>query len=413
MADTSRVPPPPLPPRTGVLDALPADDFLDPSLVQPVERPPFHAAARYAWRVVLGFFSALEWLLGAGALTVTLAVLAALPLLQFLSLGYLLEASARVARTGKLREGFFGVRLAARLGGAVAACWVLLIPVRVVSGLAHAAYVIDPGGPSARAWRFGLLVLIALTALHLGAALARGGRLHHFLWPFNAVWLIRRVLRGGYFVEARDAVWATFVRLQLDHYFWLGLRGWAAALAWLILPVSMMAAGNAPVPVLAPVVGWAGTLLLIAVVVYLPFLQTHMAEKDRFLAAFDVLGVRAAYRRAPWIFALSFVLTLLSAVPLYLLKIEVVPREAAWLPSLVFIAFIFPARLLAGWALGCANARARPAHGFFRWTGRLPVLPAVLFYVLIVYFSQFTNWNGVWSLYEQHAFLLPVPFFGM
>ena len=69
--------------------------------------------------------------------------------------------------------------------------------------------------------------------------------------------------------------------------------------------------------------------------------------------------------------------------------------------------------VLAGWALACANARTEPAHWFFRWTGRLPILPVVLFYVMIVYFTQFTSWNGVWSLYEQHAFLLPVPFFGM
>jgi hypothetical protein len=29
---------------------------------------------------------------------------------------------------------------------------------------------------------------------------------------------------------------------------------------------------------------------------------------------------------------------------------------------------------------------------------------------VIVYFTQFTSWHGVASLYEQHAFLLPVPF---
>ena len=54
-----------------------------------------------------------------------------------------------------------------------------------------------------------------------------------------------------------------------------------------------------------------------------------------------------------------------------------------------------------------------PRHWFFRVTGRLPLLPVAGFYVLIVFFTQYTSWNGVWSLYEQHAFLLPVPFFGM
>src|SRR5262249_37680611 len=115
----------------------------------------------------------------------------------------------------------------------------------------------------------------------------------------------------------------------------------------------------------------------------------------------------------PWAFALAFFVTLLFALPLYLLKIEMVPREAAWLPSLVFIVFMFPARLLTGWALGRARHRSSPRHWFFRWSGRAGMVPVAAFYVLIVFFSQYISWHGVWSLYEQHAFLLPVPFFSM
>jgi hypothetical protein len=79
----------------------------------------------------------------------------------------------------------------------------------------------------------------------------------------------------------------------------------------------------------------------------------------------------------------------------------------------VFVTFIFPARLLTGWAVSCAHHRPQESHWFFRWTGRLPFIPVALFYVLVVYITQFTSWNGIWSLYEQHAFLVPVPFFGM
>jgi len=79
----------------------------------------------------------------------------------------------------------------------------------------------------------------------------------------------------------------------------------------------------------------------------------------------------------------------------------------------VFLAFIFPARLLTGWALARARKRERPRHWFFRLTSPLWMLPAVGFYVFIVYFTQYTSWHGIWSLYEQHAFLLPVPFMGM
>ena len=114
-----------------------------------------------------------------------------------------------------------------------------------------------------------------------------------------------------------------------------------------------------------------------------------------------------------WAFAFALLLTLTFAVPLYLLKIEMIPRETAWLPSLVFLAFIYPARILSGWAYGRSLRRQPPRHWFFRWTGRLAIVPVAAFYVLVVFLTQYTGWHGIWSLYEQHAFLLPVPFLGM
>jgi hypothetical protein len=363
-------------------------------------------------RFILGVGSVLEWLFGFTVLIVGLAALAALPLLQFLSLGYLLEAGGRIARTAKLRDGFIGVRLAARLGGVVLGCWLMLLPVRFVSDLARAAEIIDPNGRVAANWRTALFVLIGLTFVHIVSACARGGKLRYFFWPFNFIWLIRLLLRGGYYTEARDAVWHTVVSLRLPYYFWLGFRGFVGAFAWLALPITLLALGRAPFPA-APLLGLVGALLLAIVLLYLPFLQLQLASTNRLRAVLDLRSARAAYCRAPWAFAFSFVITLLFALPLYLLKIEIVPREAAWLPSLFFISFIYPARLLTGWAMGRAARRPTPRHWFFRWTGRVPLLPVALFYVLIVFFTQYTSWNGVWSLYEQHAFLVPVPFFGM
>ena len=37
-------------------------------------------------------------------------------------------------------------------------------------------------------------------------------------------------------------------------------------------------------------------------------------------------------------------------------------------------------------------------------------MPAAALYVLVVFLSQYTSWGGFVSLYDQHAFLLPVPF---
>lgn len=363
-------------------------------------------------RCVFSVASALEWLFGFVSLFIALAVLAALPVLQLLSLGYLLEAGGRVARSGKLRDGFIGVRLAARLGGVVAASWLLLLPARFVADMARAAEIIDPGGRAAGGWRIVLVVLIVFTFVHVVAACARGGRLRYFVWPFNVVWLVRRFLRGGYYAEARDAVWDTVAALRLPYYFWLGFRGFVGAFAWLALPITLLALGRLHAP-FAPLIGIVGALLLAWVLMYLPFLQMRLAATTRLRAVFELRAARAAYGRAPWAFAFAFFITLLFALPLYLLKIQMVPRDAAWMVSLFFIAFIYPARLLTGWALGRAGRRSTPRHWFFRWTGRLPFVPAALFYVLIVFFTQYTSWNGAWSLYEQHAFLVPVPFFGM
>src|SRR5260370_18674565 len=77
-------------------------------------------------RAAMAVASVFEWLFGLLSLVLGLSMLAALPLLQFLSLGYFLESSARVARTGRLRDGFVGVRRAAPVGGLAAG--ILLSP---------------------------------------------------------------------------------------------------------------------------------------------------------------------------------------------------------------------------------------------------------------------------------------------
>jgi hypothetical protein len=407
-ASPEPVEPPPLPvrhPRPVVPPPLPhLEDDRQPT-------PPPLPGRRFRSDIEV-LFAGLDWVFGFFCLLGGLATFAALPVLQFLSLGYLLEASARVARSGRLRDGFPGVRTAARLGGIVLASWLFLLPIRLLADLAYSAQIIDPQGTAATGWRVGLYVAMAAVVLHIAFACARGGKLRYFHWPFNFVWVLIDVVRGGYYVKARDAVWNFTMSLHLPELFWLGLRGFGAALAWLVVPVSLLALGHSKAPI-APLVGFFGAVLLGLVLIYLPFLQLRMAVTNSFAQGFNVLAVRRDFRKAPWAFAFAFVVTLLFALPLYLFKIEVVPKEAAWLPGLVFIAFIFPARLLTGWAMGRAGRRRTPRHWFFRWTGRLPFVPAAAFYVLIVFFTQYTSWNGVWSLYEQHAFLVPVPFFGM
>src|SRR5207249_4518303 len=130
--------------------------------------------------------------------------------------------------------------------------------------------------------------------------------------------------------EARDAVWDTCAALRLPYYFWLGFRGFVGAFVWLAVPISLLALshGHSGGATLA---GFVGALWLAVVLLYLPFLQMRLAATNRLGAVFELRAVRADYRRAPWTFSVAFVVTLLFALPLYLLKIEIVPREAAWL----------------------------------------------------------------------------------
>ena len=383
----------------------------DPCLAEPwLETASAPAPARTSrWKRCAGAIaSASEWVFGASALLLGLALLAATPVAQFLSLGYLLEAEGRVARSGRLRDGLVGVRRAARVGSMALGAWLWLLPLRLASSLARSAELIDPGGASPRRWRFGLIALIVLTVLHIAIACARGGRLRDFLWPpADPGWLVRRLRRGRLYGDARDAVWEFVTGLRLAAYFRLGLLGFVGTLAWLLVPVTLMALGRRQ-----PVLSLLGGVLLAPVALMLPFLQAQFAAEGRFASIFDYRSVRLRYCRAPWAFALALLLTATFALPLYLLKIEMIPRETVWLPNLVFLAFIYPARVLTGWAYARSSRRETPRHWVFRWLGRMAMLPTAVFYTLFVFLSQYTAWNGIGSLYEQHAFLLPVPFLG-
>lgn len=369
----------------------------------PVASPPvgfFRRAARLIASVT-------DWMFGAVALIVGLSFLATYPLLQMLSLGYLLEASGRIARTGRLRDGFVGVRKASRVGSMVFGAWLVLLPLRLVSTLATSARLIDPDSRAARGWSIALLALSVLAVVHIIGACWRGGRLRHFVWP-RPIRMLKALFRRGAYSETRDAVWNFVTGLRLPYYFWLGLRGFVGGLVWLFVPISLLAAGQK-----APPVGFLGALALMWVLLYLPFVQARFAAENRFRAQFQVSEARKLFRKAPVLFWLSLFCTLLFALPLYLLKIEIVPREAAWLPSLLFVVFIFPARLLTGWACGLARRRSKNRNFFVRQAARVAMLPVVAFYVFIVFFTQYTSWHGVVSLYEQHAFLVPVPFLGL
>ena len=305
---------------------------------------------------------AVEWLFGVASLLLGLAVLSSVLVGQFLVLGYLLEASGRVARSGRVRDGFVGVRTAARLGGIALGAGLLWLPLYAMSIYAENAAIIDPGGAAARQWHLWLTVLAVLYAIHVAAACLRGGQFRYFLWPLNILWLARQLTRGGTYSEARDRLWEFVVSLRLPYYFWLGARGFVGSLVWLLLPVTLLGLGHT-----SPILGILGAVMLAIVVQYLPVLQARFARDDRLRAYRELRAARAEYCRAPIALALATSLQLAAAVPLYLLKIEMIPRDLIFLEGLVFLLFMFPARLAMGWAYGRATTRRRGTGSAAGW----------------------------------------------
>jgi hypothetical protein len=413
-----------------------------------------------SWPVTLwyGVCYTLEWLFGLASLLPCLAVLAAIPVVNFISLGYLLEASGRVARSSRLRDGFIDISKFARIGSMVAGTWVWLLLPRLVLSLATDAWLIDPAGFAARGWRIAQIACTVLVIGHILLAWYSGGRLRHFFWPFLApfqlaarmvfggvvgpllrplitavspaladdlyverplsAWfppaiLLAGIRRGRMFAEARDAVWDFVVSLRIPHYFWLGLRGFVGALAWLLLPSLMLMAGTSGGGLATIMIGYTGALAMAWVLLYLPFLQTRFACQNRLAAMFELREVRAEFRRAPIAYWVALAITLLFALPLYLLKIEPPPRELWWTLTIFFILFIYPARLLTGWAVGRALHYSQPRLFLFRWLARVGAVPVVLVYVLILFFTQYTSFLGPASILEQHALLVPVPFLAL
>tara|TARA_R110002096_G_scaffold74283_17_gene176128 strand:- start:971 stop:2038 length:1068 start_codon:yes stop_codon:yes gene_type:complete len=351
----------------------------------------------------------MDWTFGLGAIVVGLAIISAIPLLNFLSLGYMLECSGRIARTGRLRDGFVGIRKASILGGLAIFTWLALLPVRFVSSLWRDAELIDPeSGPTT----FMLVALVIFSVLafgHITWACVRGGRARHFLWPAPIRFFRWIKSEPNKFGTIRDAVLDYLSGLRLRHYTWLGVRGFAGGLVWLFLPVMILIlAGQLP-KVPGTLLSLVGVLGLAIAVVYLPFLQAHFARTGRFRSLFEWREVRRYFRNAPIAFWLALFVTVLLAMPLYLLKAEMTPQELAWLPGLFFVASILPARFLAGWAMGRAVKAGKPAIGAFQWISRIAFVPVALAYALWVFLMQYISWSGSLSLLEQHAFLLPAP----
>lgn len=350
--------------------------------------------------------TAWHYLIGVVTLILGLAVLVAIPIFQFLTLGYFLEAAGRTARSGKLRRCAVGVDEAARVGSVFAGFFVFWLPLQFLVSLRDDARLIDSTSPMARslsAWTF---IAFVVVLLHTFFAAARGGRLRYFAQPIrNGRWFVQAIRERRFLRDSVGRLIRFVGSLRLGHYFWLGVRGFAGTGIWLLVPSVLLAVGRE-----TPPLAFLGGFTLSVVLLYLPFLQIRFAAENRMSAIFEVRAVRRRYARAPIAFLISFVFCLLASIPLYLLKIEVVPGDAVWMLALLFIVTIFPLKILIAWSYARAGRRYQPRFFLPRWSCKVVMFLVAVIYSYIVFLTQYTSWHGASALFENHAFLLPAPF---
>ena len=335
-----------------------------------------------------------------------------MPLVNFLTLGYLLEAEGRVARTGKLRYALPLLPLAPKLGGIAVGTWFWWWVVRLVADAASDAELIAPESGVAAVWKIGVIFVSILVATHLTLAVARGGRLGLFFWPtpLNALWLWRKWQQGNYLNSAGNAVREFIKALRLRHHFWLGVRGFALAFAWLFIPTALFASlkdTSKPGQVILTLLG--GTVLLV-VLSWVPFLQARFAAENRWRAMFELRAIRELYRRAPLMMFVSVVFLYALSLPLYLLKIGALPSDVYWLLTPMFIASIYPAKILIGWTYYQATRTEHRAWLLLRWPLSMLLVPLLGFYVFVLFFTPAIGAAGRAVLFQHHGILLPWPF---
>lgn len=342
-----------------------------------------------------------------------LAVMTALPIIQLISFGYLLDVAGKLTAGAKIGQAIRWRAAAGRIGLAVLALLLLSLPIRLLTHWATVAEVISPGTFRAAALRGAAIALTVLVMLHLSWAWARGGRLRHYFWPAPGLWF-SRAWRPETWFQAADSLLAVIRSMEIPRYFWLGIRGAVGTLIWLLPATVIILVNRNGQSGVAGLVGGIAFVCLGIALMYLPMLQANFAADNRLRSLFAVKKVRADFRRAPWAWWGAMVLTLVVLpIPLYLLKIEPPPAELIWLPTWFFIALMLPARIASGLAM--RRARSKPELSgkwawTSRWMARLLMPPVVGVYLLFVYLSQYVSWDGLQTWVQQHAVLVPVPF---
>ncbi|QDV64331.1 DUF4013 domain-containing protein [Crateriforma conspicua] len=351
------------------------------------------------------------------SLIALLAVAAAVPVIQLVTLGYTVGVAGRIASGQSVLSSMPGLRQAGRVGLAAIVVFVFALPTKMLVHWASVAGLL--GSPPTTVFLLHLASWLAagVTLVYLCWAWIRGGRLVDYLWP-APVRFVKSAWHPSTWSTAADRLWRLTGSFDAMGHLWLGIQTFVGTLIWLIPAMLIIAANRNGKTGLAGLIGVLSLLALGLAMFYLPMLQVQFARERRFRALFDVKAVRLAFRRSPWAYTAAMLVSLvLAPIPLYLLKIEATPREVVWLPCVVFVTFMLPARVCAGLAMRRARRFTEVRRGFWPTTSRvlarLSMVPIVGLYLLFVYLSQYTSWDGLQTWIQQHAILVPYPFLGV
>ncbi len=359
-----------------------------------------------AWCIHLGF--------GTVCLVLLLAILAAIPGLNILTLGYLIDPQRRVGESGRLRDGFPLMVLAPRLGVICFFTVLFLVPVAIQSTrVSDAAVILSPSDPRVVGMQSNLRILQTIIAVHLILAIARGGTIGCFLRPIkNLLWMLRQVLRQEgrqYMSRGTDQVLQV---VKPVHHFWIGLKAFFGAVIWLLIPTGLLVAYSAPGRT-NPIFGllsFLGIVLMIPVTAWLPLLQVHQAVTGKFRSIFSISAARRVIRNAPLSWMLTTVLMYAMTFPLYLTKIKLLPADAMLVLTPFFILLTYPSRILVAWAYHRGMSRDRAAWFPFRWSIKLLMVPLLAGYAGFLFLTPFISELGKGAPLENQAFLSPVPY---
>ena len=381
---------------------LPLEERMGPGRFPGIWKP-FRSAF---WFVHLAF--------GTGCLILVLAILAAIPGLNILTLGYLIDPQKRVAQSGRLRDGFPLMALAPRLGVVVFFSVLLLIPIRIQAVRVSDAAVIL-GATHARVIQMQtiLQVMQTLVSIHLMLAIARGGTVGCFLRPFkNAIWFLRKIFTRKGREEMSEGAEQVLQLVRPVQHFWIGLKAFVGAVVWLIIPAGLLVAYSAPGrtnPIFG-ILSFLGVILMIPVAAWLPQLQVHQAVTGKFTAIFSVRAARRVIRSTPFAWMLTTILMYVMTFPLYLTKIKLLPADALLVLTPFFIILTYPARVLVAWAYHRGMQQMQHAWWPYRWSIRLIMFPLLFVYSGFLFLTPFISELGKAAPLENQAFLSPVPY---